>query len=324
MDPSGSLVSVVIPTFNRRPSLAKILNPVLEDPRTGEVVVVIDGGTDGSLEFLSEWARVEPRIRVIFQENAGEGAARRRGVDEARYDTVVLLDDDVETSPGLISAHARWHVENEHRLVIGYMPTNIPSPRRPGQVATILYAEDYDSTCTLYEIDSSSIFTHLWAGNMSLKRASALEVGFGLESRLGYHEDPRFGLRCQEAGLEPVFDRSLLAWHSHSRSLRKFAAECRRSGEGRAYLSGQYPGLADDMNPLNSLSTREALVARYLGSTFIRPFSTPIAMAISYGSGRLRAWRMEIISARVLRLIELSFGFKRAMEGSSTGSDEAE
>ena len=77
MDPSGSLVSVVIPTFNRRPSLAKILNPVLEDPRTGEVVVVIDGGTDGSLEFLSEWARVEPRIRVIFQENAGEGAARR-------------------------------------------------------------------------------------------------------------------------------------------------------------------------------------------------------------------------------------------------------
>lgn len=312
MDPFGDPVSVVIPTFNRRPSLFNVVSPLLEDPRTGEVVLVVDGSTDGTLEFLEEWAQEEPRIHVILQENAGQGAARRNGIEQSQYDTVVLLDDDVEGSVGLVSAHAQWHDVNEHRLVVGYMPTKIPSPRRRGQVATILYAEDYERTCKLYEADSRTIFTHLWAGNMSLRRATALDVGFGRDKRLGYHEDLRFGLRCQEAGLEAVFDRSLLAWHSHSRNLRKFAAESRRSGEGRAQLSWEHPGLADDLNPLSALSALESVIVRYFGSSLIRPISAPIAMAASYGSGRLKFWRLEIVSARVLRLIELSFGFRRA------------
>jgi glycosyltransferase involved in cell wall biosynthesis len=312
MNTSGGFVSVVIPTFNRRTTLARVIKPVLDDSSTGEVVVVVDGCQDGTLEFLREWAQSEPRIRVIYQENAGEGIARRKGVEEAQYDTVVLLDDDVEASVGLISAHASWHLDNDHRLVLGYMPTRVPYPRSSGQVATVLYAEDYESTCKLYETDSRSIFTHLWAGNMSLRRCNALNVGLGGQSRLGYHEDLRFGLKCQEAGLEAVFDRSLLAWHSHSRNLRKFATESRRSGEGRVQLMRAYPSLAEDLNPFSSMSVREITIVRYLGSALTRPISAPLAMATSYVSGRLKVWRLETIFARVLRLIEISFGFKRA------------
>ena len=311
MKPSEGLVSVVIPTFNRRPLLAKVISPLLEDPSTGEVVIVVDGGSDGSLEFLRDWARTEPRLRVHYQENAGESAARRRGIKASRYDIVVILDDDVEADSGLISAHARWHVNDERLVVLGYMPTVEPSPRRHGLATTVLYAVDYESTCELYEKDARSIFTHLWAGNMSMKRASVIDLISQEESGIDQHEDLRFGLQCQDAGLEAIFDRSLSARHWHSRSLRKFAADCRRSGRGFAQISRDFPNIADQLNPLTSLSTPENLIARYLGSSFIRIFSAPIAMAVSYGSGRVRAWRLEMISIRVLRLIETAYAFRR-------------
>jgi glycosyltransferase involved in cell wall biosynthesis len=311
MDPSHSFVSVVIPTFNRRDTLVEVIRPVLKDPRTGEIIVVVDGATDGTMELLTEWSRTEPRIKAVLQENSGEGVARRRGVEEARHNIVVLLDDDVQASDGLVSAHAKWHDERDHRLVLGYMPTRVPSPRRRGQAPTILYAQDYEGTCELYETDPALIFTNLWAGNMSMTRASALEARFGADVRLSYHEDLRFGLRCQRAGLEPIFDRSLLALHSHSRSLRQFALESRRSGEARARLRHEFPELAKDLDPISSLTPKEAMVARYLGAPAPASLVGPIAMAVTFVAGYLKMWRLETMSARLLRLVELSAGFKR-------------
>lgn len=315
MEQSSGLVSVVIPTFNRRTSLSRIARPLLDDPGTGEVLFVVDGSGDGSLEFLVAWSQTEPRVRAVYLENSGVGRARQRGIEEARFETIVLLDDDVEAGEGMISAHAAHHAGAEDLLVLGYMPINVDEPRRPGQVTTLLYAEDYENTCRLYERDPNSIFTHLWAGNLSLSRSSALEIGTGIDVRLDYHEDLEFGLRCRANGLRPVFDRSLLASHSNQKTLRRFALECRRSGEGRAYLSAVYPEFADELNPLNALSLGERLVVRLLGSRMTWRFSAPLAMAVSFGSGRARAWRLEMIAARVLRLVELSSGFRAARNG---------
>ena len=212
----------MIPTFNRRERLAEILRPALDDPETGEVVVVVDGSRDGSFEMLQEWSRFEPRIRAIFQDNAGDAAARQRGIEEAKFDVVVVLDDDVVASAGLIGAHAKHHADGRRRLVLGYMPTHVPEPRGPGQVATVLYAEEYEEQCRKYEEDPDSILRSFWMGNMSLSRVGALEVGFGTKLFIRRHSDMEFGIRCKRAGFEAVFDRSLLAQHSHSRNLKQF------------------------------------------------------------------------------------------------------
>ena len=81
---------------------------------------------------------------------------------------------------------------------------------------------------------------------------------------------------------------------------------------GEPYLGRQYPKLADQIDPLKSLSARESLIVQLFGSSFARPISAPLAMATSFASGRLRAWRLEMISARALRLIEMTYGYKRA------------
>src|ERR1700692_3253065 len=87
-------ISVVIITMNRRALIEKSVPILLNDPATGELIVVVDGARDGTMEVLERWAERDERVRPIWQENAGEGAAREHGVIAARHDVVVLLDDD--------------------------------------------------------------------------------------------------------------------------------------------------------------------------------------------------------------------------------------
>jgi hypothetical protein len=315
-------VSVVIPTFNRRSSIVEIVKAVLDDPCTREVLIVVDGSRDGSLELLQKWSQTEPRIRAIFQENSGQAVARRTGIAQARSEIVVLLDDDVKAGPGLIGAHASHHSNNSGDLVLGYMPTHVPLPRRPGQVATILYAEDYERACRNYESDPQSILTHLWSGNMSLDRNIALEIGSLNNDAIQYHEDIFFGIGCRDAGIGAIFDRSLLATHSHTRTLSQFGTDCRRSGDGRARIIWSHPDMAEKLHPLSVLSQVQSAAVRVLGSKYLRWLAAPVSMAISIAAGFLGAWSIETASARVFRQIEVYYAFKRAERSLKTISCE--
>lgn len=86
------LFSIVIPTYNRARLLEETLASVFAQEETDyEVLVVDDGSTDDTLETL---ARYGERVRVFQQRNAGPGAARNLGIQEARGDYVVFLDSD--------------------------------------------------------------------------------------------------------------------------------------------------------------------------------------------------------------------------------------
>src|SRR4051794_29531170 len=93
---SPPLVSVVIPTYNQPALLAETLDSVFAQTFTDyQVVVVNDGSTDDTLDRLGPYVRAHgPRLRVVTQPNGGIGAARNRGIDEARGKYVALLDHD--------------------------------------------------------------------------------------------------------------------------------------------------------------------------------------------------------------------------------------
>src|SRR4051794_27416912 len=108
-------LSVVIPSYDRREALGRCLEALgrqTADPSAFEVVVVLDGSTDGSAEML---AGLRPRhaLRVERKANGGVASARNRGLELAAAPVVLFLDDDIVATPGLVEAHLRAHEGGE-------------------------------------------------------------------------------------------------------------------------------------------------------------------------------------------------------------------
>lgn len=92
---SNELVSVVVSVYNRGDRLAKCLESIrAQTYRNLEIILVDDGSTDGSGRLCDEFAAVEPRARVIHQENRGHGGARNRGLAESKGEYLVFPDGD--------------------------------------------------------------------------------------------------------------------------------------------------------------------------------------------------------------------------------------
>lgn len=302
-------VSVVVPTYRRRDRLAGALAPLLADRGALEVVVVVDGADDGSLELLQEMAREDDRVRPLWRENGGEGAARQTGLEHARGDVVLFLDDDVLAGPDLPSKHAAVHGRDQGAdqgaVVLGYMPTRLPARRRPGQFATYLYREEYEQACRRYESGEDDVLAHLWAGNMSLRRRDALAVGLvGDDFRGLYHADQDLGLRCAAAGLRGVFDRGLASEHVHVRPLRAYVRDARAQGAGRVRLAAVHPGVVappTDAEFLSGLPLAGAL-ARLPDPALGLVCRTLVGLVRL--SGLARAYAVESLAAKLLRRLE--------------------
>ncbi len=100
MSESRPLLSVIIPCYNERATVAELLRKVREVPVDKEIIVIDDQSTDGSRDVVAGLAAQWPEIRHLFQPvNMGKGAAIRRGIDEARGDIVLIQDADLEYDP---------------------------------------------------------------------------------------------------------------------------------------------------------------------------------------------------------------------------------
>ena len=88
-------ISAILPVYNVeqyiKDCLDSIINQTMDDI---EIICVNDGSLDNSLQVLEEYAQKDARIKIISQENQGQGIARNNGLKIANGEYITFIDPD--------------------------------------------------------------------------------------------------------------------------------------------------------------------------------------------------------------------------------------
>jgi N-acetylglucosaminyl-diphospho-decaprenol L-rhamnosyltransferase len=237
-------VSVVVPTYEGRHHLENLLPSLAEQTLAHGVIVVDNGSTDGTAEFLREhW----PRVDVIsFPENRGFGKAVNAGVAAASSATVILLNNDIVCRPTFLERLVE--VLDPDRGVVMAAPVLV---RRgdEGRIDTagIIMDRTLHGFNHLYgesvEVLTTDLFDPLapCGGAAAFDRAAFLDVGGFDPAIFFYVEDVDLAIRCVARGWQCRLAPGAIAVHAHSQVLGDGSrAKNQRTAWGRGYIVGKY------------------------------------------------------------------------------------
>lgn len=94
------LVTVIMPVYNTELYVADAINSILDQTLNSlELICVDDGSTDRSREICEAFAAEDGRVRVLSQENSGQGCARNKALKEANGKFIYFMDSDDILAP---------------------------------------------------------------------------------------------------------------------------------------------------------------------------------------------------------------------------------
>jgi GT2 family glycosyltransferase len=255
------------------------------------LVVVVDGEDPESIAVLSSLQSHDDRL--IFEQVAPSGQLHALAVGATLTDAevVLLLDDDVFPTPGMIAGHARGHLDEQGLVLVGTMPVQLPPNN--ADIGSLLYARDYLNHLARIATGEHEVLEWLWLGNVSIRRADCLCVGLHSERfTASYHNDRDLGYRLAEAGLKGRYDPSLIAAHRHRRNKRAFLRDARHRGAGLVQLHAvhRHMGLFDPAVFTEGLPAPVATAVRRIGSTGAAPFVARGLLEVGSGLGAL-GWK---------------------------------
>jgi glycosyltransferase involved in cell wall biosynthesis len=204
--------SIVIPTYNRLPILQKCLR-ALEiqtfDPQTVtgyETIVVDDGSTDGTIDWLKNNTAELPHVKIYEQAHKGASAARNLGVEQAKGDTIIFIDSDIVVLPNFLQCHTDALVQAQQASGDDKIFT---------YGAVINTANFEDPTSEKYKIiDFSNAY--FATTNVAIPRHWLMEVGlFDMDFNLYGWEDLELGVRLKNRGIKMVKCPEAVGYHWH-------------------------------------------------------------------------------------------------------------
>ncbi len=223
-------ITIVVPTFNRREIVQRTLATIFaQDAPAGsyEVVVVVDGSTDGTADALRA-LKPACRFRIIEQENRGLAGARNTGFRAAEAGLVLFLDDDMLCDAGLVAAHIEAHKDADRIVGFGAL---FLSPDSPPSLA----AECFHREIGAYHLERKLSHGTPWQvedcvfSNSSLSRDLLADAG-GFDARFRMREDLELGIRLFSAGVRPRYLANAVAYQYYEKS----AADLIRDAEAFA------------------------------------------------------------------------------------------
>jgi len=203
-------VSIVIPTYNRKPILKKCLrsleNQILNNNVSNyEVIVVDDGSTDGTTSWIKNNSEDLPHVVLYEQVHSGAALGRNLGVIKSKYEIIIFIDSDLVVLDDFIACHVdkllfSWKKNNKKCFTYGSVinTTNFTNPE----------SERYKLT------DIS--FAYFATGNVAISKELILNIGlFDASFSLYGWEDLELGERLKKFGTKLVKCPEAVGFHWH-------------------------------------------------------------------------------------------------------------
>jgi peptidoglycan/xylan/chitin deacetylase (PgdA/CDA1 family)/glycosyltransferase involved in cell wall biosynthesis len=231
--------SIIIPTYNRAERLRACLEALCRSTAMTnfEVVVVVDGSTDGTREMLASF-RAPYLLRVIYQSNAGQCAALNSGARAAQGRICIFLDDDIIASPKLVAEHLQLHAGRDQVVGVGQMALTLPAN---ADWFARWFAQDWnDHYARLNEGTHRPDWEDCYGGNFSVARAEFLNVGgFAVDLPRAY--DNELAYRLKRRGCSFVYLPHALGNQDERKGLHALVVDAEQSGASSAELYRRHP-----------------------------------------------------------------------------------
>ncbi|NCC36904.1 MAG: glycosyltransferase family 2 protein [Chloroflexia bacterium] len=258
-------LSIVIPTYNRLARLKDVLAALEHQTYpldAAEVIVVSDGSTDGTHEYLSD-LQSPLNLRFVTQTNAGPAVARNTGINTAQGNYILFIDDDVVPTPQMVGEHMKHHATRPNLVVLGPMlspPDFKLSPWVNWEQAML--EKQYKA---MQSGEWTPTARQFYTGNTSLARRYLVETG-GFDERFRRAEDIELAYRLYNRLIRILIQGCVGRLHL-SRSIQSvlhhIAGQSSRLGLTRFYQASYsaifnlryYQGIADDLGGRTELLT---------------------------------------------------------------------
>jgi len=233
--------SIIMPTYQRRDMVCEAVRALSRLSYDGsiEIIVVIDGSTDGTADAV---CRIDcpSSLRVIEQENRGLAAARNRGAAEATGEILLFLDDDMIAELDLVQQHASFHAAGAD-AVTGEIPIH------PGSEPGII--TDKLAKAAAWRRGKHPSAFDLYGGHLSIRKALFHKAG-GFDEELhagGYGgEDLDLGLRL--AGCYDLrHNDAAVAWQKSLISPAEHMKRAGRLAESDLRLIAKHPEITAEL-----------------------------------------------------------------------------
>jgi peptidoglycan/xylan/chitin deacetylase (PgdA/CDA1 family)/GT2 family glycosyltransferase len=264
-------ISVIIPTYNRAERLQVCLDALIHQTQpcdNFEVIVVIDGSNDKTVEMLEHYDSPYS-LRSIWRENGGQASALNRGIREARGTICLLLDDDIIADEHLIAEHLLAQTQQQKAVVIGQIRLSL---HEDADWYAKAFAEGWRKHYEQLNKDSTSItWEDCYSGNMSVPRDALLASGgFALILKRGY--DVELANRLQKEGCTLIYAPNAIGSQIEQKRFRELSRDASNAGIADVMLYQLDPlMLSEALGSFAQGSWRKLLVHRFLLTFRIPP-----------------------------------------------------
>jgi glycosyltransferase involved in cell wall biosynthesis len=216
-------ISVIIPTYNGAHKVLKILKSIeLQTCLPYEVIVVIDGSTDNTVELINMESFKINNLKIIFQENGGRAKVRNTGAKAANGDLLLFFDDDMLPESDCIAQHKQHHLNHPGTILTGAQidvnRKDISDIRKYKSFLTRKWAEPI---LGFAEKPIPQKDTFITAANCSMDIETFRSLN-GFDERLTDAEDYDLAIRAVESDIALFYNHRAFAWHDDNITCRSY------------------------------------------------------------------------------------------------------